>query len=289
MQFYKRMRRIFTIVIGLIISITLSSNAQESNMHLNPFSQLDSYLVHQNTLANPVDKSSFSNLIEKLERKRKRKSNDFEFLKSVFYKTHDKLLVKYDKLASLDETLENGRYGCLTGTITYAIILDHFDIDYDILELPNHVFLQIKLEDRVVYFESTMPRDGFSVATSEVEERINQFILESEIPLTTIGNKISANWDNEIYIKKIGLNELNALQHFNESIKNYTHKRYSKSIEHAVQAYSMYPNERNKMLMQLVLNKVRNLKCNSKKERDFYIRQFKEELSERGISNLNQL
>ena len=283
------MRRIFTMVIGLIMSITISSNAQESDMLLNLFSQLDSYLVNKHILANPVDKSSFTKLIEKLERKRDRQSDDFEFLKSLFYKTHDKLLIKYDKLASLDETLANGRYGCLTGTITYAIILDHFEIDYDILELPNHVFLQIKLEDRAVYFESTMPRDGFIIASSEVEEKINQFILESEIPLKTMGNKISENWNDQIYIKKIGLNELNALHYFNASIKNYTHERYSKSIEHAVQAYSMYPNERNKMLMQLVLNKVRNLKCNSSKERAFYIQQFKEELAERGISNLNQL
>ncbi len=271
------------------MGVTFTSYAQENNIQLNPYSELDSYLVHEDSRSNPIDKSRYSKLIHRLERKRNRQSNDFEFLKSVFYKTHDKLLLKYNKLASLDETLEDGLYGCLTGTISYALILDHFEIDYEILELPNHVFLQVKLGDKVVYFESTMPRDGFIVASKEVQERIHQNTSSSEIPLTTIGNEFSQNWEEHIYIKKIGLNELNALQHFNESIKHYTNDKYSESIEHAVQAYSMYPNDRNKMLMQLVLNKVRNLKCNSSKERAFYIQQFKDELAERGISDLNQL
>ena len=81
-----------------------------------------------------------------------------EFLRTIFYKTHNKLLLNYDKLASLDQTIEKGTYGCLTGTMLYALILDHFKIAYEIIELPNHVFLQIRavLDNEEVFFAQLM-------------------------------------------------------------------------------------------------------------------------------------
>ena len=265
--------------------MTITMQAQTGTHDVADHDPISSYFITQD-LIKSSQMSVYSDLIEQLERKQSKQKNQLKFLRTIFYKTHNKLLLNYDKLASLDQTIEKGTYGCLTGTMLYALILDHFKIAYEIIELPNHVFLQIKLDDKIVLFESTMPIDGFIIADHKIEERINTKMIPSEIPLTTIGQKNHANWMNEPYIKKISLKELNALQYFNESIKKYLEKQYMQSIDHSVEAYSMYPNARNKMLMQLILNKIRHLKTNSIEEHDQYLVSFKICLAKRGLSGV---
>lgn len=278
------MKRIFKIVIVTLCCFVFETKSQEINARNSFTHQIEidqSLLVHSNE-ENGLDRLKFDRLIKKLERKRSYQKNDITFLKSIFFKTHQKLLLEYNNLASLGETLGNGRYGCLSGTMIYALILEHFEFDYDILELPNHVFIQVRSDEKVVYFESTLPLDGF--ITDQKEIITSSISPEVDGVLEVVANESTTLWAKDQVINKIGLQELSALQHFNESIKKFNAESFELSIHHAVEAYSLYPSKRNLMLMQLILNKVRNFEGASEEVRADYLKVFKEELEQKGIS-----
>lgn len=227
--------------------------------------QLATFYFEHNQRPTATDFRSIEKLIFRLEKKRAKRSDNIRFLKTLFYKTHSKILKEYNNMASMNETLEDGTYGCLTGTIVYALLLDHFDYDYDIVELPNHVFLKVKLDNEDVFFESTLANEGFirnndffkfQQATPS-NRNVNWLQVISEASNGNIGNKP---------FNIIGLQELSALQHFNESVKLYKKNAFQESVMHAVEAYHLYPTEKNEMLMRLVLNRIL---ANHDLDRDF--------------------
>lgn len=278
------MNRLISLVLAFFCCFTFEVKSQAINSSLKRIVSLEtdqSFLV-QNPSANSINEHKFKRLILKLERKRAHQKNDIAFLKTVFYKTHQKILLEYNKLANLNETLVNGSYGCLSGTMTYALILEHFNFNFDILELPNHVFIQVKAKDQVIYFESTLPNEGFITHQKEVSSVDDN--SEDFNSLAVVATDKASPWNLNRPIRKISWQQLNALQHFNESIKQFNKNQFNSSIKHAVEAYALYPSDRNLMLMQLILNKARNFKGASEKIRQSYLQVFKEQLAKKGIA-----
>ncbi len=214
--------------------------------------------------------------VEDLERIQKKKKSDVRFLRSIFYRIHKNSLIKYDKQATMDETLKSGRFGCLSGTAIYAIVLEHFNYDYDIIELPNHVFLKVNLKGRTMILESTLPDDGFITLNTELSEILEQkgFDPRNIKTLTTVGVGSVDEWSLVDGHNKISLRELSGLQYFNEAVRLYTQKEYIKSMDMINEAYTRYPSKRNEKLMQLVINKI--LKYDSIKEeiKNKYLKQY---------------
>ncbi|WP_420388493.1 hypothetical protein [Roseivirga sp.] len=200
----------------------------------------------------------FSHLVERLEKVEKRRKSDYAFLRSIFYKTHNSLLTEYDRLATMQETLNDGQFGCLTGTAIYAIILQHFGYDYRIIELPNHVFIHLELDNKSYVFESTLPFNGFMRTTVEMEQLLKQPWLNHRriSQLTTVGEWFSDFKTLPNQYKTIDLKQLAGLQYFNESAKFYLSKDYVNAMEMVMKAYELYPSERNEKLMQLIINKI---------------------------------
>lgn len=223
---------------------------QESSIN----ERLSQFYFEHNEAPRTNDFDRIEKLVLQLEKKRSRNTDDLSFLKTLFYKTHSKILKDYSSMASVNETIEDGTYGCLTGTLIYALLLDHFDFEYDIVELPNHVFLKVKLANEEVFFESTLAHEGFirngdffKFQQSPTPQNVNWLQVISEPSNGLIKN-------NPFNI--ISLKELSALHHFNESVKLYKNKAFQESILHAVEAYHLYPTEKNEMLMRLVLNRI---------------------------------
>lgn len=200
----------------------------------------------------------FSHLVERLEKVEKRRKSDYAFLRSIFYKTHNSLLTEYDRLATMQETLTDGQFGCLTGTAIYAIILEHFGYNYRIIELPNHVFLHLEIDNKSYVFESTLPFNGFMRTTVEMEQLLKQPWLNHRriSQLTTVGEWFSDFKTLPNQYKTIDLKQLAGLQYFNESAKFYLSKDYVNAMEMVMKAYELYPSERNEKLMQLIINKI---------------------------------
>lgn len=233
-------------------SFSPEPNSVSSSRYLKP------YLSLNNHQENELMIQKLERLIYKLEKSRKRKKTDYAFLRSIFYKTHTSLLHEYERLATMDETLKTGKFGCLTGTAIYAIILEHFGYKYRIIELPNHVFIHLSLEDTSYVFESTLQFGGFMRTTAEMDKLLKQpWVSHRNITkLSTVGEwftdfqMVSGNY------KVIDLKALAGLQYFNEAAKLYQIKNYVEAMDLAFEAYQLYPSERNDKLMQLIINKI---------------------------------
>lgn len=216
----------------------------------------------------------FTELLTKLEKKRSRRQDE-AFLKSVFYLTQRKIFSEYSKTATMQETLETGAYGCLTGTAIYAAVLKHFHFDTKIIELPNHVFLIVYTDHQSYLFESTMPLDGFMKTNEKLDALLEQPWLHNR---NMISIEVIGKWyDNEILAQgftTIELNDLAGLQFFNQSVESYQNRNYEKAMDMSLEAYQLYPSKRNEKMMQLVINKLLKQDLIKEEIKDKYLQTY---------------
>ncbi|OEK02954.1 hypothetical protein BFP97_16115 [Roseivirga sp. 4D4] len=219
--------------------------------------------------------SNYDQIIHKLERIRSRKKSDLSFLRSIFYRVHKNSLVDYSKMATMDETLMKGEFGCLTGTALYALILDHFGFEYNIIELTNHVYAQVEVEGRLIIMESTLPEDGLMRLEQEISTSMEQEGLDPRNirALTTVGEG-SDEWDLVDGYNSITIKELSGLQYFNEAVRLFKQEEYTKAMEMINVAYDRYPSKRNEKLMQLVINKILKYDLIKEEVKNKYLTQY---------------
>ena len=181
-----------------------------------------------------------------------------EFLRELFYYVHSKKLKSYNKYAVMRETLENGTYGCLTGTALYANLLSAFNYGYEIVKLPKHVFIQVNTKKGYYIVESTLPREGFRKLDSSILPCLepNEQNIRKSLSLEVVGNWYGATEVTDQPFELIGLKELAGLQHFNEAVNLYSQNNFEDAIDRATEAYKLYPTKRNHELMQLIVNKI---------------------------------
>lgn len=225
---------------------------------------------------NQVFSEKYDQIISKLERIRSRKGSDAMFLRSIFYRVHKNSLVDYRKMATMDETLKTGKFGCLTGTALYALILDHFGYKYDIIELVNHVYVQVVVGNRLMVMESTLPEEGLINLSREITANVEHEGLDPRNigTLTTVGGGSVEEWNLVNGYNKITLRELSGLQYFNESVRLYTEKDYIAAMEMINEAYARYPSNRNEKLMQLVINKILKYDLIKEEVKNKYLAQY---------------
>ncbi len=200
--------------------------------------------------------ANYTKLLTKLEKKRAKKPDE-AFLKSLFYLTQRSILSEYSKTATMQQTLEKGTFGCLTGTAIYAALLEYFDFEIKIIELPNHVFLIVRADEQSYLFESTLPMDGFMKTNEKLDALLEQPWLNSRNILSL---EVVGKWyDNETLLHgftTIDLNDLAGLQFFNQSVEAYQNKKYKKAMDMSFEAFRLYPSKRSENMMQLVINKL---------------------------------
>lgn len=220
--------------------------------------------------------ASYDKLVARLKRVRDKKRSDKAFLRSIFYKVHKNSLISYERQATMDETLLNGDFGCLSGTALYALILSEFGFDYDIIELPNHVFINVRLEHEVFVIESTLPLNGLIKLNEEFTTalELGAYDPRNTNTLRPIAEIKGDAWNLAKGHIKIGLKELAGLQYFNEAMRYYFQKEYTKSMDMINEAYVRYPSKRNEKLMQLVINKILKYDLIKEEVRSRYLTQY---------------
>ncbi len=271
-------------ILILLISGITHASIGEIYVQAEPSSLSSEHPIHQFIISEKLTNQradtkalsdNYDQIIHKLERIRFRKKSDLSFLRSIFYRVHKNSLVDYSKMATMDETLMKGEFGCLTGTALYALILDHFGFEYNIIELTNHVYVQVEIEERLVIMESTLPEDGLMRLKQEISTSMEQEGLDPRNirALTTVGGG-SDEWDLVDGYNKITIKELSGLQYFNEAVRLYKQEEYTKAMEMINVAYKRYPSKRNEKLMQLVINKILKYDLIKEEVKNKYLTQY---------------
>jgi hypothetical protein len=211
------------------------TNATNSNtaidQYLQSFSQVDD-------VDSPVP--DISGFVQKLQNRDNTKSN-FKFCRILFQKTRQEFLRRYAQYASFSETLQTGTYNCLTGTALYALLLDHFDIPYTIIETNYHIFLLASTAEGPVLFEATDPVYGFVTDPEKIERRIQEYKTNAtEMPAD---GREYYRYEASLY-RQVDLNQLQGLMHYNVSIEAYNKQDFPSAIHHLDEAFDLYNSPR---------------------------------------------
>lgn len=188
--------------------------------------------------------------VQKLDAKRSGFSNDKDFLRYLFTKTQNRILKNFVEYSSFSDLLAKGQYNCLTATALYALLLDRFDIDYEIVETNYHIFVITNVNGERVLLETTDPVNGFVDQPDAIADRINTYkksgVAESS------KSKTYYAFDFDLY-DTVNLNQMMGLLYYNQAVKAYNSHQLGLSITLLNSASDLYQSPRTEAFSRIVL------------------------------------
>jgi hypothetical protein len=199
----------------------------------------------------PAPFEKLTTLITRLEDKRGSFKNDVDFLNYLFVKTHQRLLRNFTDYVSFRQTLTDGTYNCLNGTTLYALLLDHFGFEYNIIETNYHIFLIAYTPTGRVLFEATDPLNGFVTEESEINARVSTY-RQNALNKTNSRGKTYYQFNFELY-NDVSLLQMSGLLHYNLAIVAYNQHQLATAIDHLDKAIELYQSPRTEEFTRVVL------------------------------------
>lgn len=171
-------------------------------------------------------------------RDRFKSKHDTKFLSLLFNKTHQKFLKNYGEGASFYKLVDKGIYNCLTATALYAIMLDEFEFEYEVIETNYHIFLLVGTTDGTVLLETTDPVFGFVADEKVIRERLGAY--GQEVLSNTDKDKTFYQYAASLF-NKVTLDEVRGLLYYNQAVKSYNERKFVDAVtylDHAVKYYN---------------------------------------------------
>jgi len=119
--------------------------------------------------------ASLDSFLDKLSRKRQSTKSELHFVHHVFTRVHQTYLQRYREHTSFGSIFTDGTYNCLTGTILFSSVFEHFGIAHEIIETNYHIFILVHTNQGSVLVETTDAVHGFITASDKIESRIAQY------------------------------------------------------------------------------------------------------------------
>jgi hypothetical protein len=259
------MKLVLCLVCLSLLSISGQAQPIDSdalNQYVDDFSQIGS-----------ADKTTtdISHFVNKLKQK-EAPSSTFKFCRLVFAKTRQEFFRRYTQYASFGQTLNSGKYNCLTGTALYALLLDHFGIKYSIIETNYHIFLLANTDEGTVLFEATDPLDGFVTDPKVIAHRIEKYRRNAAQELPGDGKRYYS-FTTDLY-QAVSLSELRGLLHYNVSTEAYNSQNFYSAIDHLDQALNLYSSPRIAEFSTVLLSAILQSPIDER-TKDLYISQLK--------------
>lgn len=148
------------------------------------------------------------NYLTKWAHRKARYSDQVAFLRAFFYRTHQKFLKEYVPYTSIEQTLKNGDYDCVSGTALLAAFLQALEVPFEIRETGYHVFVIAQVENKFILLESTDPNNGFVDDQQAIIHQIQQYIFDG----------LDAAMVSKPIHNTISLEQLQGLMHYNQAL-----------------------------------------------------------------------
>ena len=200
---------------------------------------------------------NWEKLVAELDDLATKKQDNLKFLRQIFEKTHQRILKKYELHSSLNYMLSSGKYDCVSGSASLAILLDRYDFDYDIIETDYHVFIVAKIEGKEIILESTLPVGGMITSPSEVAKYLKSYTATNDMSTREINQRLAGpqvEYQNNSIFRKVNLKELAGLQYYNDAIVQFNSQAFGKAVHQLSKAYLLYPSERIEGLRELSID-----------------------------------
>jgi hypothetical protein len=184
-----------------------------------------------------VNVGSLDNFIEKLDRKHQSSKNEVQFLYHVFTRVHQSYFRKYHEHTTFANLLTDGSYNCLTGTILFSTLFDHFGIRHEIIETNYHIFIVAHTEQGDVLIETTDPVQGFVTSSKAIEDRLKRYSNNEIQPQdeTLAYYRYSFNLFNTV-----NQNELVGLLYYNLAVDAFNRQLLEEATSFLAQAGERY-------------------------------------------------
>ncbi len=218
------------------------STQTTTEVYLNSFLSVD----HQEVSAS----KSFRAFLDKLEKKHLSITEQNDFTQYLFTKTHQYYLKKYEDHASFSALFNKGTYNCLTGTILYSLILNHFQIPHEVIETNYHIFILAETIQGKILIEATDPLHGFVDTLSDIEKRINTYKKNT---LSATNSKFNYYQFNTDLFNSVSIKELHGLLFYNKAVDSYNHQNLQESVQYLFKAHALYSSSRIDEFSQIIL------------------------------------
>lgn len=229
----------------LVLLITCSVFGQEDN---RAATLLDTFLAVDRAESNSA--SSFEVFLKRLEKKKAAIRQENNFVRFLFYKTHQEYLKKYEDYAPISNLFNSGSYNCLTGAILYALLLDHFQIPYQVMETNYHIFIRVETKQGKILLEATDPIHGFVTNRQEIENRVKAY-KENLIPISD-SKKHYYQFNFELF-RPVSLKELQGLLYYNKAVNAFNRQDLIESARSLKKAHAFYASPRIDEFSQILL------------------------------------
>jgi len=247
--------------------------ALHSHNEQKMFSRLSSFLDACDSITPEMKEKAIQKIIDFEKDFKITPTNEAKTLRNLFFAVQETFLKEYVLYASFFQTIEKGKYDCLTGSLLYAIFLEEmkqkgsFEYTYQLIQLPTHVFVKIKLTDKSeIIFESTSFEKGFIATPKAIEFYLQQQNQEAQKNLQE---------ENTLVLTNKKLNNLltfenaAALLYFNQAVLFFDQRKFGKTLIMAKKAFYLQKSEIFYKLIQLSLQEL--LKNNYITENEYKI------------------
>ncbi len=178
------------------------------------------------------------------------KKSDKQFAKALFTTVHDQFLRKYEEYANFSMIFKNGYYNCVSATALFATILDHYQIPYQVKEVPTHVYLVAYPGTYNIMYETTSP-SGYFAPDVKAKERFVSDMVKSKLTTQDYVNRvgISKAFESLYYATdNVNLVELTSMQYSNEALRHSKQSKYEEAIPFIIKAYQLHPSPKHTYL-----------------------------------------
>jgi hypothetical protein len=217
---------------------SLSGNPADGRNALAPFLA---------TAEAEVNLEKWENFLTKLDAKKGQFKDDRQFLEFIFYRTHQVFLKQYTEATSFDEIFTRGSYNCLSGTILYSVILNHFGIQHDVFETNYHIFILAYTSKGEVLLETTDGLDGFVTAGEEIKEHIAHYQKNQNQDKR---DRYQFSFD---LFNKVSTEELIGLLYYNYAVDSFNRQNLKKTVHYLSLATEWYATVRIEEFSEVLL------------------------------------
>jgi len=158
----------------------------------------------------------FSNFVQRLRQKEVK--SEKKLLVNVVRATQRKFLKTYSLYPDLSETLESGRFDCLTATSLLSIVLAENNFDFRIMETNYHIFILVNTSEGQVLLETTDRLAGLIDNPKEINQRIASY-RQPQNAISASG-KTFYQFSFSLY-EEVKPEQLTGLLYFNRAVRAY--------------------------------------------------------------------
>ena len=190
-----------------------------------------------------------NNVLSHLEKRQAKYRSEEDFVEYMYYYTHRKLLKTYTEYPTLEETLIEGNYDCLTATAVYAILLNELNVSHAVIETNYHIYILVHPNsEKELLIETTDPMHGFVKDQEEIDASKNNYLKNNLKARNTL---VTFDFNLE---RKLEQKEIIGLLYYNQAIKHINEGNWQQASQFANMASIYYTEDRVSTLLSMIDN-----------------------------------